>query len=142
MYTLEVKEACNHTSVGMVVERDGKILLIERNVFPLTFALPAGHVDEGETYEHAAIRELKEEVGLDAQKLELIAEGRVENPCSRPEGSWHYWKFFKVEARGDVVGSESETKRVLWCTREEIRNLPPPGYEPIMFDWNKDHGVF
>jgi ADP-ribose pyrophosphatase YjhB (NUDIX family) len=136
-----MKEVCNHTSVGMVVERDGKILLIERNNFPFTYALPAGHVDEGETYEEAAVRELKEEVGLDAEKIELIAEGRVENPCSRPGGTWHYWRFYKINAMGDVNRSERETKQATWFTREQIRNLPPPGYEPIMYEWNIAHGV-
>lgn len=136
-----MKEPCNHTSVGMVVERDGKLLLIERNDFPFTYALPAGHVDEGETYEEAAVRELKEEVGLDAEKIELIAEGRVENPCSRPDGSWHSWKFYKITATGEVRRSERETKQAAWFTREQIRNLPPPGYEPIMYEWNIAHGV-
>ena len=34
----------------------------------------AGHVDEGETYEQAAYRELKEELGLEGLKLILVAE--------------------------------------------------------------------
>ena len=88
---------CNHTSVGMLVEQEGKILLIERKIFPVKFALPAGHIDEGETYEQAAVRELKEEVGLDTLNLMLIAEGRKENPCSQKGGTWHYWKVYKVE---------------------------------------------
>jgi len=125
----------------MVVERDGKLLIIERRIFPLTYAFPAGHVDEGEAYEHAAVRELKEEVGLDAKKVELIAEGRVENPCSRPDGTWHNWKVYKIEAVGEVKRSEEETKQAGWFTKEEIRNLPAPGFEPIMFDWYIAKGI-
>jgi len=132
---------CNHTSVGMIVERGGKLLLIKRKIFPLTYAFPAGHVEDGEEYEHAAVRELKEEVGLDATKVELVAEGRVENPCSRVDGTWHAWKVYKIEAEGEVRRSEEETTDVGWFTREEIRNLPPPGFEPIMFEWYIAKGI-
>lgn len=134
-------EKCNHTSVGMIVERGGTLLLIERKQFPLTYAFPAGHVDEGEDYEHAAIRELKEEVGLEAKKLELIGEGRQENPCRRKGGTWHYWKVYRVTADGEVKRSEEETKQAGWFTKEEIRDLPPPGFEPIMYDWYIQLGV-
>lgn len=128
-------EKCNHTSVGMLVEQDGKILLIERKIFPPGFALPAGHVDDGETYEQAAARELKEEVGLDATKLALIAEGRKENECSREDGTWHYWKIYRVDAEGEVTRSEGETKSARWYSPEEIQHLPAPGLEPVMHDW-------
>lgn len=136
-----MKEPCNHTSVGMLVEREGKILMIERRIFPLNYALPAGHVGDGESYEHAAVRELKEEVGLDAGSVELVAEGRVDNPCSRPNGTWHEWKVYKIAATGEVTRSERETKQVLWLTKEQIRNLPPPGFEPVMYEWYKEKGI-
>lgn len=136
-----MKEPCNHRSVYILVERDAKLLIIERKIFPFNYAFPAGHVDDGESYEHAAVRELKEEVGLTATKLEFLAEGRVENPCSRPGGTWHYWKVYRAETTGEVVPSERETKGTHWFTKEEIRNLPPPGYEPVMFEWLKEKGI-
>jgi ADP-ribose pyrophosphatase YjhB (NUDIX family) len=132
---------CNHTSVGMIVERDGKLLLIERKIFPLTYAFPAGHVDEGETYEHAAARELKEEVGLDTKHIELIAEGRVENPCSREGGTWHAWKVYRIDADGEIQRSEEETTQAGWYTKEEINHLPPPGFEPVMLQWYQEKGI-
>ena len=78
-----MEKVCDHTSVGIMVWRGDKLLLIERAKFPKGFAVPAGHVDGDATYEDSAKRELKEEVGLDAMGLRLIAEGRKENPCRR-----------------------------------------------------------
>jgi len=51
------------------LENDGKtqIVLIERLNPPYGWAIPGGFVDKGETVEAAAIREAKEETGLDVQ---------------------------------------------------------------------------
>ncbi|MGH3864876.1 MAG: NUDIX hydrolase [Pseudonocardiaceae bacterium] len=50
-----------------------QVLLIERGKEPYLgrFALPGGHVRDGETLEEAALRELGEETGLDGRRLHL-----------------------------------------------------------------------
>lgn len=137
---------CNHTSVGMLVRRKDETLLIERKNFPFGFAPPAGHLDEGEEFEDAARRELKEEVGLEVKSIRLLTEGRKENRCGRPEGDWHYWKIYEVEAEGDVRPQKDEVKRVDWHDSNSIAMLSKRTKSYLSgaisdSEWEKDPGI-
>ena len=151
-----MSDACDHKSVGILVWKDGSLLLIERARFPYGFAIPAGHVDGDISFETAASRELKEEVGLDSREIKLVTEGRKENMCRREGGDWHYWKIYKVEAVGEIDRSLDETKKAGWYTVEQIKGLASktekyidqeisdedwqhdPGLEPVMYEWFKE----
>ncbi len=58
-----------YPTVDIIIEVGNKIVLIERKNPPYGWALPGGFVEYGESYEEAAIREAKEETGLNVELL-------------------------------------------------------------------------
>ena len=153
---MEVTPICNNTSVGIVV-RDEKqrILLLERKKFPPGFASPAGHVDDQETCTNAAIRELKEETGLDVLNIQLVLEIDMNNKCRRINGSWHHWCVYQAIVKGELIRNIDEAKQIGWYTIDEVKNLGHkteeyllgnisdeiwqqfPGLEPVWYDFFK-----
>jgi len=147
---------CDNKSVGMLVWRDEKLLLIERKKQPFGFAPPAGHIDGDNSFEESAKRELQEEVGLETQNIKLLIEGRKENPCRREGGSWHYWKIYQVKATGEIKRSEDETKQAIFYKKDDLLLLASktekylredikqddweksPGLEPVWYEWLKE----
>ena len=150
------EKACDNTSVGMIIRKDGKLLLIERKKPPYGFAPPAGHVDDHGSYEQAAKDEVEEEVGLNVKNLRLIAEGKRENYCRRKGGTWHYWKLYEAEVEGELKRSEDETKQAGWYLPEQVEELTRrtekyladeiseeewrgnPGLETTWLQWSKE----
>jgi 8-oxo-dGTP diphosphatase len=59
-------------AVDIIIELSDGIVLIERKNEPFGWALPGGFVDYGETLEHAAIREAREETSLNIVNLRLL----------------------------------------------------------------------
>ena len=68
--------------VGGVVIADGRALLIRRGHPPLEgeWSIPGGKVEWGETLAEAALRELREETGVEAELGGLIAVYEIVEP--------------------------------------------------------------
>jgi ADP-ribose pyrophosphatase YjhB (NUDIX family) len=120
-----------HYSVGAVIEKNGKYLLIDRALLPSGFACVAGHVDEGESIEVALDREVEEEIGLKVIEKEKIFEGEMEDNQCVKRASVHYWYVFKCGVEGDVFIDLEEVKSVKWFTKEEIKGLK------LEMSWNR-----
>lgn len=121
-----------HYSVGAIIKREGKILLIDRATPPYGFACVAGHIDEGEDKAQALRREILEESGLELEEHQLVAEEeRDGNWCGRGIQS-HYWYVFECQISGRIKAQKSEVRSIGWYRPEEIRQLT---LEPVWLYW-------
>lgn len=77
-----------HYTADLVILHDDHVLLIQRRWDPYrdTWALPGGYVDAGETSWQAAVRELREETGIDVAINDLAKIGVYDAPGRDPRG--------------------------------------------------------
>jgi len=84
---------------------DGEIILIKRGVEPYkgSWALPGGGVEIGETVEQAAVREAKEETGLDIHLDGIV--GVYSDPGRDPRGHTVSIVYHAVPIGGNMIAS-------------------------------------
>ncbi|MGD8353380.1 MAG: NUDIX hydrolase [Pseudomonadota bacterium] len=90
-------------TVDIIIEVEGGIVLIERKNPPHGWAIPGGFVDYGETVEDAAVREAKEETGLDVTLNRLL--GVYSDPARDPR-SHTISTVFVAAAAGKPVADD------------------------------------
>lgn len=60
-------------TADVIIHEPGRgVVIIHRRHTPIGFALPGGFIDEGEQAEEAAVREMREETGLDVELTGLL----------------------------------------------------------------------
>jgi 8-oxo-dGTP diphosphatase len=85
-------------AVDLIIEMEGdRIILIRRRNPPHGWALPGGFMEYGESLEAAAVREAKEETGLD---IELIHQLHTYSDPSRDPRGHTVSTVFIARARG------------------------------------------
>ena len=94
------------------------------NAWVLTF--PAGLIDEGETPEMAAIREVKEETGVEVVQIDDVL-----SPCYTSLAfSDEKMTMVVCRCKGETKPSEDELEEIIaqWYTKEEAKKLLDEGY--------------
>lgn len=120
----------------IVTDGHGRVLLCERIVPPGVVQTVQGGIDEGESPEEAARRELEEELGLSPEDYEiteyLLGTYKYDWSDEIREAVWKNeflgqdQHFFLAKVKPDTVfdleGVEAEFARVYWGTPEELLN--------------------
>lgn len=88
------------------------------------WSLPKGHVEAGETKEQAAIREVKEETGIDARIFYHL--GRIQYYFRKPSGALvrKHVDYYLMHAETEELGPPNwEVSEARWVPIQEARNL-------------------
>jgi len=115
----------------LLTDKDGKILILKRSTDSKTnpgkWELPGGKVDQGESFDHALIREVYEETNL---KISL------EHVVGASEQNLHIIRAVHIIMSGKIVEGElnlsSEHEGYAWVLIETL-----PDYE--LADWLQDY---
>jgi len=90
-------------TVDIIIEFPGGIILIKRKNPPEGWALPGGFVDYGEDLETAAVREAKEETGLD---IELIRQLHTYSDPKRDPRHHTITTVYIAKAQGNAIAGD------------------------------------
>lgn len=114
-------------AVDLIIQVEGdRIVLIRRRNPPSGWALPGGFVEYGESLEAAAVREAKEETGLD---IEVIRQLHTYSDPSRDPRGHTVSTVFIARAEGTPqAGDDAGDVRT-------VRATEPPS--PLAFDHEK-----
>lgn len=113
--------------VGALISDGERYLLIKRAAEPDAgfWSVPGGLVEVGERAEDAAVREAKEETGLDVEVVELLG---VVDKIVRDEDSRIKFHFviieYLVRPKGGTLQAASDALEARWVKAEEF-----PSYE-------------
>jgi 8-oxo-dGTP diphosphatase len=113
-------------TVDVIIEladAPGQIVFIVRKNAPIGLALPGGFVDEGEWIADAAVREAKEETGLDIELIELF---HVYSDPSRDARQHTVSTVFIARAAGHPVGGDDAAACIV-CAADAAP-------QPLVFD--------
>jgi ADP-ribose pyrophosphatase YjhB (NUDIX family) len=112
--------------VGLYVVKDGKVLLVRRGNEPGRgkWSLPGGRIRFGERSEEAALREMREETGLEVRLRRVVNVVDVFWRSERGELLEH---FVIVDFEAEVIGGElrpaNDALDARWFSPEELKGL-------------------
>lgn len=106
-------------AADVIIRYMGGIVLIKRRYPPHGWAIPGGHINVGETVEQAAIREAREETGLN---VNLIRQFHVYSDPKRDPRKHTVSVVFIGEGKGELkAGDDAEDAKVF--AEKETKDL-------------------
>jgi len=130
----------------LVFDRAGKVFLQKRSMLKDTApgcwdSSCSGHLDSGEDYVTAAIRELEEEIGVVARPEQL--RHHLQLPPS-PDTGWEFVAIFSLQHDGPMITNPAEIERGDWFEPDVLSRglVEKPGEftKPLRLHWEKVRG--
>ena len=118
-------------TVDIIIAFEGGVVLIERANPPHGWALPGGFIDYGETAEAAAVREAREETGLELEGLEQF---RVYSDPERDPRMHTLTVVFTAVGRG-VLQADDDAKAAAVYQLDELPDEMAFDHRRIIVDY-------
>jgi mutator protein MutT len=114
-----------------IIMREGEVLLVQRGREPNygEWSFPGGAIETGETASNCAVREAKEETGLEVEALEVAAVVDRIFPDESGRVLYHYLIVdYLARPTGGVLQPADDALQARWVPFEEAFSLPlaPP----------------
>ncbi|KYH38502.1 MAG: hypothetical protein AYL28_003480 [Candidatus Bathyarchaeota archaeon B23] len=128
--------------VGVLIREGDRYLLVRRAAEPDAglWSIPGGLVEVGEGVKEAAVREAREETGLEVEILDLLG---VVDKIVRDEGGRIRFHFvildYLAEVRGGRLRASSDALEARWVRREE---LPQYRMSPTLVELLRRMGLY
>lgn len=125
----EGRETPKLTADVVIPGEGGRVILIDRAIGPYEewWSLPGGAVEVGETVEHAAVREVREETGLYVELVRRI--GVYSDPDRDPRGDFVSVAYLARPVSGELTPEDDEVIKVAY--------IDPQTLERVAFDHRK-----
>lgn len=119
-------------AVDCIISLDGRIVLVRRKNEPHGWAIPGGFVDYGETLEQAVRREMREETGLELDRLRQFHA--YSDPARDPR--WHCVSLvFTAQGRGEMKAGDDAAECGLFLPGELPRSELAFDHERVLEDF-------
>jgi len=119
-------------TVDIIIEHKGGIVLIERKNYPFGWAIPGGFVDYGETLEHAAAREAKEETNL---RVRLKRQFHAYSDPKRDPRQHTISTVFIAEAKTGVLKGKDDARKAAVFTRKALPKAMAFDHAKVLKDY-------
>ena len=111
---------CELTNMVMVQDPEtGKVLVQKRIKKYCGIAFPGGHVEDGESIYDSAVREIREETGLEIRDLKAC--GYIH--WNHANGDKYFTYFYKTTSFSGQLIDETDEGPVFWVKPEELKTL-------------------
>ena len=110
---------------AFIFNKDNQLLLAKSYKWRDFWIVPGGHIEWGESIEQAVRREVKEEVGLDVEDVELVATYEGIFPKEFHEKKHFIYLQCRCKTSNDqkVKKDNREIQEYQWFTLEEAKSL-------------------
>jgi ADP-ribose pyrophosphatase YjhB (NUDIX family) len=104
-------------TVDIIVEQEGGLVLILRRNEPRLWAIPGGYCDYGESLEQAAVREAREETGLE---VELIEQFHTYSDPQRDPRQHNITTVYIARAIGGTLHAQDDAQEIAIFSEDDL----------------------